>query len=670
MRKLTINTILILSTLTFAGCKENNLGDLMVEVICENPDNNESYFCNKDYYLEKLDNNETDSDNNETDSDDNKPSLDDNITNTIDFTNHSPTADEKNVTVESTASVNITLTATDKDNDNLTFKVVTSPMFGVLSGTGPNLTYTPEDTYKGSDFFEYTANDGKVDSEAAKVYITVTKVSTPSVTVSGKVTYDHVPVNSNNIGLDYGNITKKIAKEVLVTAIDEDDNTYASVSTDDKGEYKLDLPQNTKLKIRVFAKMVKLGSPYWNVKVVDNTSYNSVYVVDGSLNNTGTQDSTRNIHSDSGWGGNSYTSTRSAAPFAILDATYKSMQKILLADSKVSFPTLTINWSIKNKALFGSILNGDIGTTYYNDSNLYILGDEDSDTDEYDDHIIAHEWVHYYEDKFSRSDNIGGEHSHGEILDIRVAFSEGLGNAFSAMALDEPIYFDTNGDEQASGFNFNVESEAKLNEGWFSEASIQRILYDIYDSNDDGSDALSLGFTPMHKVFTTSQKSTPVFTSIFSFIHYLKVKNPNDDAKIDNIVESEAIATIVDVDGTGRTNRASELPTYKSLSVGTTVNICPSYSNGEDNKLGNRKYIKFTIDNSGEYTIAVTKSNNEASTDPDFILLNMASNLVALGDSADVDSEVQKIKLDNTDYLLDVSDFENISAACFDVKID
>jgi hypothetical protein len=47
--------------------------------------------------------------------------------------------------------------------------------------------------------------------------------------------------------------------------------------------------------------------------------------------------------------------------------------------------------------------------TYYTDGGLFIYGDEDLDTDEYDDHVL-HEWGHHYEDKFSRSDSIGGEH--------------------------------------------------------------------------------------------------------------------------------------------------------------------------------------------------------------------------------------------------------------------
>jgi len=66
------------------------------------------------------------------------------------------------------------------------------------------------------------------------------------------------------------------------------------------------------------------------------------------------------------------------------------------------------------------------------------------------------------------------------------------------------------------------------NPGWYSEASVYRILYDLYDDHDDGADRLSLGFAPMHKVLIDAQKNTNAFTSIFSFITALKAQNPDD----------------------------------------------------------------------------------------------------------------------------------------------
>src|SRR5690606_27529101 len=115
-------------------------------------------------------------------------------------------------------------------------------------------------------------------------------------------------------------------------------------------------------------------------------------------------------------------------------------------------PPLELRWSPKNKTAYGDASLGEIGTTYYGGDAIYILGDENNDTDEYDRHVILHEWGHYVEMAFSRSDSIGGDHGYSDKLDMRVALSEGFANAFSAMMLDDPSYRDTSGAQQAAGF--------------------------------------------------------------------------------------------------------------------------------------------------------------------------------------------------------------------------
>ena len=66
------------------------------------------------------------------------------------------------------------LTGTDPEDDPLTFEVVTGPAHGTLSGTVPDLTYTPNANFVGGDSFTYTATDGTDTSPAATVSITVT----------------------------------------------------------------------------------------------------------------------------------------------------------------------------------------------------------------------------------------------------------------------------------------------------------------------------------------------------------------------------------------------------------------------------------------------------------------------------------------------------------------
>ena len=495
--------------------------------------------------------------------------------------------------------------------------------------------------------------------------------SSPStVTLSGKVTYDLVPPNSNNIGLDYGNITQEAVKGVQVDAIDNANHIIESTTTDVSGNYSFNLIENSEVKIRVSAKLFKSATPGWDVKVVDNTNSDALYVMEGALSSVGTSNSTRNLNAPSGWGGSSYNSSRVAAPFAMLDSVYSAMQIILTADSSAVFPPLVVNWSKNNVATTGDKALGQISTSHYTDANLYILGDEDSDTDEYDDHIIAHEWGHYYEDKFSRSDSIGGSHGSGDLLDIRVAFGEGWGNAFSGMALDNPIYFDTSGSQQTNGFTINVETAASpYTPGWYSEDSVQKILYDLYDSTDDGVDSLSLGFGPIHSVFVGAQKITPAFTSIFTFITALKSENAGDAGSIDTIVTDENITTITDAYGAGRTNNSVSYP-YHDLSVGGSVAVQTSSSDGSYNKLSNRQYVKFTIAD-GSYTIRVEQTNG-INSDPDFVLYR-SSPFGYITDSKGTAAGVEEkpsIPLTAGSYLLDISDYNNVNPANFDVTVN
>ena len=63
--------------------------------------------------------------------------------------------------------------ANDIDGDSLIFAIISEPKNGGVSGTGANLTYTPNANYSGSDSFTFKANDGSTDSNTATVSISV-----------------------------------------------------------------------------------------------------------------------------------------------------------------------------------------------------------------------------------------------------------------------------------------------------------------------------------------------------------------------------------------------------------------------------------------------------------------------------------------------------------------
>lgn len=86
--------------------------------------------------------------------------------------NRPPVVTDQTVTTAQNTPKSIMLTASDADGDPLTY-TFTNPVNGQLSGTAPNLTYTPNAGFSGSDSFTFKATDGKADSNIATVTITV-----------------------------------------------------------------------------------------------------------------------------------------------------------------------------------------------------------------------------------------------------------------------------------------------------------------------------------------------------------------------------------------------------------------------------------------------------------------------------------------------------------------
>ena len=96
---------------------------------------------------------------------------------TVTPVNQAPVALNRSLPVTLNTATAIVLTGSDVDNDPLTYTVLSQPAHGVLTGTAPNLTYTPAAGYNSTDSFTFKVNDGTVDSaNIAAVYLSVGEV--------------------------------------------------------------------------------------------------------------------------------------------------------------------------------------------------------------------------------------------------------------------------------------------------------------------------------------------------------------------------------------------------------------------------------------------------------------------------------------------------------------
>ncbi|WP_224365732.1 Ig-like domain-containing protein [Hyalangium versicolor] len=98
--------------------------------------------------------------------------------------NDAPVASAQSVTTAEETAKAITLKATDAENDPLSFVVASAPSHGKLTGSPPNVTYTPDANYFGPDSFTFSASDGTANSGLGTVSITVTPVNDAPVATS------------------------------------------------------------------------------------------------------------------------------------------------------------------------------------------------------------------------------------------------------------------------------------------------------------------------------------------------------------------------------------------------------------------------------------------------------------------------------------------------------
>ena len=404
-----------------------------------------------------------------------------------------------------------------------------------------------------------------------------------SFTLSGTVTYDSVPATAS--GLAYGATVAKPVRCAVVEVV-AGAQVLGGATTSQLGAYSISWTGPAAVSVRVKAQI--LAPP---MRVQDNAGGGALYALDsGPVDASAT--TTLNLRAQSGWTGSSYGAPRAAGPFAILDAMLSAANAFLAVAPSTTFPELRANWSAGNQA-----------GTYYDPQaqQLYILGQADVDTDEYDSHVVVHEWGHYYEDRLSRADSPGGPHGLGDQKDPRLAFSEGWGNALGAIALyPNDVYADTMGAGQARGFWFPLEGNTADDPvpGWWSEMSVAHFLYDLFDpaSVPDG-DPVALGLGPIHEVMVGDQKTTPAFTTLFSFVDAMKRARPGEASTIDAMLSGRGIASPVqDAWGTGEAHAAwaPSLPVYRSLAVGGASTAVSFHAGYELNDLHQNRFLRFT----------------------------------------------------------------------------
>lgn len=499
----------------------------------------------------------------------------------------SATAGAKNVVVTSSVNGSVTLLGGFTHRPSMTITSI-SPSQGILAGndlvtiSGANLLNITSVTF-GASPATITQQTGtgvaiQVLSPAASTTgtVSVTLVSstngtlvspisytyTLQYTANGRILYEDIPVQLGAPPLQVTAPQTKPARLVTVEVIRTDRVPFTVLGTgktDLNGNFSVPFTKPgapTPIQIRAIAQLSSTVSPTMDFQVADNTgtnvpTYALLHPTIIPISDSQATLTFPTLLADD--------TSRINGPFSILDSILVGVQAIRTAAPSTSFPQLFVFWSKNNTPVDGNIAAGNVGTSFYTSQNgvnpiLILLGDRAVDSDEFDKGVVMHEFGHYLEDQFGRSDSLGGPHGPGDILDFRLAFGEGFGNAISSMLRNDPFYIDTAGPGgNAIGNFFDMEDNEATSPqfGYYSEASVGALLFDLFDSNADTcpsctgrTDNVAMGLGPIFAALADTATISKL-TSLHEFIRLLKDRNPADVVTINEVAEMEGIATTI-----------------------------------------------------------------------------------------------------------------------------
>lgn len=497
--------------------------------------------------------------------------------------------------------------------------------------------------------------------------------STPLI--AGVVTYDRLGFNvgdetaADNYGLDPDNPVATPSRHVVVKLLDETGAAVAATTTDLSGTYEFSMvgtDLDKTYQVEVLAQLELDGQVDDGFKVIvkdqstatelaDQQVYgyrNDIFALTTGLN-------TQDIHLESGWDGidKVFVQAQSQAqPFAILDSIYTGAAFLMAGEVEFndSLEPLTVNWTQTP----GHVEHINMGGAFYggHDNRIYIggeiLSDElgpDAKPGAWDQHIIIHEFGHFYERKVvGRSDSRGGSHAFWNLATLPVAFSEGLANALAYAALDDwkrkstpkAIYsghsFDdlyaiaegsVNGTMSGTTASGDPYSRPTYINSPFEEINNTYFVLSFIDPNKASTLrttnlANEVGMKGLHRALVAAAEQ-PALTSAYSVAAQLKALYPDVVGEID-ILGGKLDTVYNDMWGSGQTAiehhqlwaegiplpEETYLPVYQPMTVGSSDTVCfnggmPYWSK---QRAGTVQYVRLTADKDGMVLVRVPET--------------------------------------------------------------
>jgi Bacterial pre-peptidase C-terminal domain len=328
------------------------------------------------------------------------------------------------------------------------------------------------------------------------------------------------------------------------------------------------------------------------------------------------------------------------------------------ADPHAFPPDVTAFWSPLNSPAAGGAKEA-AGSTYFDviNNTISFIGDRSTDSDEFDDAVIVHEYGHLVAAALSRDSSPGGVHILGDALDPRVAWSEGWANFFSSAVRNNPIYRDSYGPNGSSVLRYDLRDDIPQGDqpGYWSEFSVHSILWDLFGSKSDDSDSIEQSIQTIFPAFEDLKQDHFVYLPYF--LEHLLNRNPN----LTDLVSVIARSRSVDFHNDIRPSISNPFPQpidTEQLVTGTV----DSFSTRRKDLLHSSDFVKFqTAGGRTSIRMDITglgPGNNPNANDLDIFLYDVNGQLVGLSDGGkNGESELIPAVLPAGTYIVEVRSY-------------
>jgi len=334
------------------------------------------------------------------------------------------------------------------------------------------------------------------ESPAEREYCSSPQTYSSLYTVSGKAEYQYreISIELGERGLKDVAETPRPIRNAQIEVVDALGNILQCAETDGAGFFTVEVPRNEKaLTLNLYSRS---NNNFNRASVFRAPETNELYKLQYffTANSNKSNVSLLALADKDLRGG----------AFNILDQIHNAMDRLkelLIAPvgrAPETIPKVDIYWEEGFNP--GVYIGTDSGLSFFSkpQRKLFILGGQNgdvdfADTDHFDNSIILHEYFHFLETAISVSHSPGGPHSGNEVLDPRLAWSEGAAQFFQALVTGIPTVFDTRGNSDGdTGFYVKYSIEEAVTdipvedgEGEFREFAVARLLWDIFDNEDN-----------------------------------------------------------------------------------------------------------------------------------------------------------------------------------------